>query len=257
MSLHSNIVVRRFFTLIELLVVIAIIAILAAMLLPALNKSRMSAQKASCQGNVKTFGNAFLMYAADNNDFMCGNSRMPYGDGCSWKIVLGPYMGLNLSSTATPLTAEARTQIATFKPLQCPVWRPELNPVVSTRLTMSGNNRVLWGGYGYAALNTPSDNWTSATGYYTGAWVKITQVFKPSETFAIGDSTDQLTEQYYGAWIYGHIPDGAPTRHENTFNVAWLDGHVSNLTTLEFKQGKPTDNSEARGQKYFVYVKKK
>ncbi|MBO5689979.1 MAG: prepilin-type N-terminal cleavage/methylation domain-containing protein [Lentisphaeria bacterium] len=248
---------KKVFTLIELLVVIAIIAILAAMLLPALNKARMTAQKASCQGNVKSAGNAFLMYASDNDDFMCGNSRLPYGEGCSWKIAVGPYMGLNLPTPTYPLTNESRNMIATFKPFQCPVWRPELNPVVSTRLTMQINNRVLWGGYGYATLNTPSDNHTSATGYHTGAWIKITQVFKPSETFVIGDSTDNLTEQYYAAWIYGHVASAAPTRHENTFNVAWIDGHVSNLTTLEFKQGKPTDNSEARGQKYYVYIKRK
>jgi prepilin-type N-terminal cleavage/methylation domain-containing protein len=107
----------RAFTLIELLVVIAIIAILAAMLLPALALAKQKAQQADCLSNLKQWGLAEQMYIGDNNDIPPTdgmgdsteyNGTAPFGtanDPNAWFNVLPPYWaGKTLASyyDATP-----------------------------------------------------------------------------------------------------------------------------------------------------------
>ena len=75
---------RKGFTLIELLVVIAIIAILAAMLLPALGKAKIRAQATQCMNNLKQLQLVFLLYPDDNNDKLTSSGYTSPVEPTAW-----------------------------------------------------------------------------------------------------------------------------------------------------------------------------
>lgn len=222
---------KRNFTLIELLVVIAIIAILAAMLLPALNSARMKAYGANCSGNLKQHGSATAMYV-DSNDGYFPVDNVPgsnYGFA-HWRWELAPYLGMNVEDYRFDNT-NANAQVELAKGVfACPAFRPDFPTDLAKKPLFGGGYG--WNGY----VNDTINNVPTPRGMgYVGIHVKNSKVGQPSETITSGDASDtavaaaSITRYAFLYWPDYASSIGLGTKHSGKMQVCMADGHVVGL----------------------------
>ncbi|MBQ9336469.1 MAG: DUF1559 domain-containing protein [Lentisphaeria bacterium] len=228
----NSLAVRRHFTLIELLVVIAIIAILAAMLLPALNSAREQARNTNCTAKLKQIGTADLNYATDNRDFIASGlikdkeeqsfwGRCWYEtDPFSLLIKYGYFSGDTKKTGETNFTSQA-------KYYRCP------------------SDAFNWGGslqsYSYFALFPPEYRWKNGTR-------SKNSLIKPSPWYNFWNPRVLAGKHHPGSAIFFDYTQGLGlnskkgSNHKRHLNVLYLGGNVHKVMEARTKRSSPNES---------------
>ena len=205
---------RRAFTLIELLVVIAIIAILAAILLPALNSARERGHAASCINNLKQMSGFFIQYADASDDYyMPRNAGLSACEKAKWTEVFEDFFKVDFEKEDY-MFCPKRVRISSY----------------------TGTKNMSYPGY--AVLEYGPTYWGTGDGTAPSAHpAKTTRIKNPSSTILLTDVTRGKDKGYPNAgWhVIKNLNAGDGTGshdgnllgiHNKSDNIAFCDGHV-------------------------------